>query len=280
MNRHKIGTCSWNYDSWIGHVYTEKSSHSAGYLKEYAQRYRTVEIDSWFYKLPSAKEVNEYLTMVDDNFTFSCKCSQDLTLTHLRSFGKNDKVMQVNPHFLSGELFQRFTESIRMFYSRIDNIMLEFEYLNKEKMASLDTFIKHLDIFLSTVNSPLPLAIETRNKSYLVKEYFEFLKEKHVAHVFSEKIFMPHIYEIYEKFGHLLTERVVIRLLGGDRKEIEEKTGEKWDRIVDEKHDLHLIAGMIREMNSQEKSAFVFVNNHYEGSAPLTIERLQRMINE
>lgn len=280
MKPYKIGTCSWNYPSWIGHVYTKKSSHSAVYLKEYSQRYRTVEIDSWFYKLPSEKEVDEYRSMVDDLFTFSCKCIQDITLTHFRPFGKNEKVMQVNQHFLSGELFSRYTESIRRLHSRIDNIMFEFEYLNKEKMPSLDAFLKHLDTFLCEMNSPLPLAIETRNKNYLVKEYFEFLKEKNVAHVFSEKIYMPHIYEVYEKFGHLLTGRVVIRLLGGDRKEIEEKTGEKWDRIVDEKTDLPLIAEMIRDMNSQEKSAFVFVNNHYEGSAPLTIEKLLRMIGE
>ena len=45
-----IGTCSWNYDSWIGLVYDRKAPYSAAYLNEYARKYPTVEVDSWFYR--------------------------------------------------------------------------------------------------------------------------------------------------------------------------------------------------------------------------------------
>lgn len=53
----KIGTCSWNYDSWSGLVYTKKSANAAGYLAEYSSHFATVEIDSWFYKIPLRREV-------------------------------------------------------------------------------------------------------------------------------------------------------------------------------------------------------------------------------
>jgi uncharacterized protein YecE (DUF72 family) len=42
----RIGTCSWKYDSWKGIVYSE--SKSKNYLKEYSQKFNTVEIDQWF----------------------------------------------------------------------------------------------------------------------------------------------------------------------------------------------------------------------------------------
>ena len=50
----RFGTCSWKYDSWKGIVYTE--SKSKNYLKEYSQKFNTVEIDQWFWSLfPPAK---------------------------------------------------------------------------------------------------------------------------------------------------------------------------------------------------------------------------------
>ena len=53
----------------------------------------------------------------------------------------------------------------------------------------------------------IPLAIETRNKNYLKRAYFQFLQERHVMHVFSEKLYMPHIYKVYEDFDGLPLER-------------------------------------------------------------------------
>ncbi len=55
-----IGTCSGNYDSWVGLVYHQPELRSVDYLAEYTKRYRMVEVDSWFYKIPTPLEVEEY----------------------------------------------------------------------------------------------------------------------------------------------------------------------------------------------------------------------------
>ena len=78
MSNIKIGTCSWNYDSWVGLVYSEKCARSAEYLTEYAQHFDTVEIDSWFYKPPTPGEVHEYLERSGEALTFSCKLFQSI----------------------------------------------------------------------------------------------------------------------------------------------------------------------------------------------------------
>jgi len=44
----RFGTCSWNYPSWVGLIYTERHPRAAAYLREYSQKYDTVEIGSWF----------------------------------------------------------------------------------------------------------------------------------------------------------------------------------------------------------------------------------------
>jgi hypothetical protein len=55
---------------------------------------------------------------------------------------------------------------------------------------------------------------------------------------------MPHVYDVYKQHTDLINTNVVIRLLGGDRKEIEQKTNQQWNKIVEEKNDKNLIAKM------------------------------------
>ena len=269
----KIGTCSWNYDSWIGLVYTTKEKSSSEYLRQYSSKYNTAEIDSWFYRLPDRKTVESYLKNVPDDFHFTCKVTNFLTMPHLR--GKDSKK---NQDFLSIELFRQYIEAIKPMLNQLDAVMLEFEYLNKKKMASLDEFLKQMVQFIREMPQGLPIAMETRNKNYLKPEYFQFLRENNIIHVFSEKLYMPHIYEVYDRYHDNIIGKSVIRLLGGDRKQIEQKTNHVWNNIVEPKDDLHLIAEILRDMLKRGVDVTVNVNNHYEGSAPLTIDRLTGLL--
>lgn len=274
----KIGTCSWNYPSWLGHVYTHKAQRAAGYLREYAQHFRTVEIDSWFYRVPMPGDVADYLSRVDDGFTFSCKAPRSLLLTHFDTRGSAGKTVRPNPDFLSPRLFAHFLDAIHAMLPRMDALMLEFGYLNQKKMPSLSAFLEHLDRFFQQVERKYPLAVEIRNRNYLRPEYFQLLKQHGVAHVFSEKEYMPHIYQVYRQFGHLLADKAVIRLLGGNRAAIEKQTGKVWDRVVSTKQELPAIAEMVRDMTQRGMDTCVYVNNHYEGCAPLTIARLRDLL--
>ena len=264
----KIGTCSWNYESWVGLVYSKPSRSAAGYLAEYSRRFRTVEVDSWFYRLPEPRDVLDYLANADEDFSFTVKVSEDISLTHKRN--RESKELIPNPSFLSSELFARYLQNIEPMLPRIDAVMLEFEYLNKDKMRSLSDFMKAIEAFLPALPPSLPLAIETRNKNFLVEEYFQFLKEKGIIHVFSEKLYLPHVYEVYEKFGGYIEGRSVLRLLGGDRAEIEKASGAEWNKIVDEKPDKQRIVEMSRDIKFKGGRVIININNHYEGSAPIT----------
>lgn len=263
-----IGTCSWNYDSWVGLVYSKPRERAVEYLPEYASRYRMVEVDSWFYRLPARRDVEEYAAAVDDGFRFICKAPQDITLTHKRT-----KAMEPNPAFLSPELFGHFLEAIEPLKDKIGAIILEFEYLNRQKMPGAETFIGKLQDFVNSVPRDIPLAFEPRNGTWLDTSWFDFLGRNDLAHVFSEKIYMPRILELFGKYGDKIDRRTVIRLLGGDRAAIEESSEGRWDRILEPKADLQEIAGMAARLSSEGREVFVDVNNHYEGSAPLTIER-------
>lgn len=278
----EFGTCSWNYDSWVGLVYTKKAARSAAYLAEYSKRYNTVEVDSWFYKLPSMEDVGEYRALTPEGFTFSCKLTETLSLTHERSRDKTAP-LKANPDFLSVDTYRRYVESSRALHDRVFLAELEFEYLNKQKMAGLDSFMKALEGFVTSLEkeglrAALPLGVECRNANYLTREYFALLRDLGLAHVFSEKQYLPHVYELYSRFGDLIGDRVALRLLGGDRREIEEITKGNWNEIVEPKEDLGEVADMIRDLAKGGRLVKVYLNNHYEGSAPKSIERLTGLL--
>lgn len=277
MSNILVGTCSWNYDSWIGLVYAGRQRTAAEYLPEYARKYKTAEIDSWFYKLPSKNEARSYRDNTPDDFIFTCKVLQDITLTHARSFDKS-KPLAVNKNFLSVELFNRYCEAIEPLLDKIGVIMFEFEYLNKEKMESVGSFIDMFGAFKSKISKQYKIGVEIRNKNYLTEDYFRFIQEHDLIHVFSEKQFMPPVYEVYEKFGRYIGDTSVLRLLGNSRSDIEKLTNEQWNKIVDEKNKEDIVKLSI-DLKFRGGTIIINVNNHYEGSAPLTIEAFKDLFD-
>ena len=295
----RFGTCSWKFPSWMGLVYSREHHYAADYLPEYAEHFSTAEIDSWFYHMPTAEEVAEYKARVPDTFRFTCKVPRDLTLTHHRDFGrgksgggkpvggrgssqnrqsgKPTRTGPPNEQFLSLKLFEQFAEITSPLHNQIDAMMFQFEYLNQQKMSSVGEFIDRFGTFIKDVDPGLPVGLEIRNGNYLKEEYFRFLSAAGLIPVLPEKQYMPPVTEVFQKFKPLVGERLVFRLMGGDRKEIEAAAGGKWNQLVMKKANLQEIATVLAEASLQARTT-VNVNNHFEGSAPLTIQRLQRAI--
>ncbi|RMF59871.1 MAG: DUF72 domain-containing protein [Calditrichaeota bacterium] len=284
MSRLYIGTCSWKYDSWAGLVYSRKKPDN--YLKEYAHHFNTVEIDQWFWSLfgvdkvslPRREVVMEYIQSVPDDFLFTIKVPNSITLTHFYRKNKNEPLKR-NPYFLSPKLFQEFLELLTPMKDQIGMLMFQFEYLNKQKMRDQYEFHMALSEFFKKIESGYPYAIEPRNPQYLNRAYFDFLNKHQLYHVFLEGYYMPPIVQVYEKHRDQIQDKTVIRLHGGDRKEIEEKSGEQWNQIWDDRSkELPAIANMIKDLQARGVTVFLNVNNHYEGSAPLTIQRIEKLL--
>ena len=87
---------------------------------------------------------------------------------------------------------------------------------------------------------------------------------------------MPSIFELFKKHRQQIKDMAVIRLHGPDRKGIEELTGKDWSQIVSTKDsEIMSLAEMLSDLKSLQVRSFVYVNNHFEGSAPRTIARLE-----
>jgi uncharacterized protein YecE (DUF72 family) len=281
----RLGTCSWKYDSWKGLYYDrDKNYRPFDYLSDYARHLDTVEVDQWFWslfpgglRLPDPDTVKRYADSVPDDFVFTVKAPNAITLTHF--YARQPKAYasyagRQNPHFLDLGLLHDFLETLTPMGRKLGPIMFQFEYLNKKKMPSLSAFLDRLHAFVDGAPKGFQYAIESRNPNYFSKVYFDFLKDHGLGHVYLEGYYMPKIGEVFERFHPLTSDFSVIRLHGGDRKEIEEMTKENWDRVVLPQPEGIKAAVRITRAHLREKAVtYINANNHFEGSAPLTLER-------
>jgi uncharacterized protein YecE (DUF72 family) len=286
----RLGTCSWKYDSWQGLLYEPgKNYRPEDYLRDYALRLNSVEIDQWFWslfpgtvRLPDPRNVRQYAEVVPGDFVFTVKAPNSLTLTHFYSKQPAAYAASAgapNPHFLDATLLERFLERLAPLGRKLGPVMLQFEYLNRAKMPSLGHFLELLGTFISKAPTGFRYAVETRNPNYLSAPFFRFLKDGGLGYVYIEGYYMPPIGRIFEKFAPATADFSILRLHGSDRKQIEEQSGEVWDRLVSPKPDALAAAARIVRANSRRGVvSYVNVNNHLEGSAPLTIERFLEIL--
>ena len=286
----RIGTCSWKYDSWKGLVYDQDKKYgSYDYLPDYARFFNTVEIDQWFWslfpqgaKLPDSKTVKRYADSVPDDFLFTVKAPNSITLTHY--YAKQPAASKAyanrpNPHFLDVDLLHRFLETLEPIRGKLGPVMFQFEYLNKKKMPSKAVFLERLDEFFDKAPKGFDYAVETRNPNYLKEDFFDFLRQRGPGFVLIEGYYMPHIADIAAELDVRTADFSIIRLHGPDREGIEERTSGFWNEIVEPKDDgLKTTASIIKENTKRKITTYVNVNNHYEGCAPLTIQRLLRLL--
>jgi len=286
MNKLHIGTCSWKYDSWRGIIYPNENK--INYLKEYSKHYNSVEVDQWFWslfdivRLPEFRTVKDYKSSVPEDFKFTIKVPNSITLTHYYSKNKSEPLRK-NPYFMSVDLFEEFLQSLKPIKNQIASLIFQFEYLNKQKMSSLSELQRYLHQFFTSLPADTPpMSIEIRNQYYLNSSYFKFLQDLNLSHVFLQGYFMPSVVGVYNKYKEYIKGQTIIRLHGPDRSGIEKMSGENWNKIyINRDEELKDIIEMIKDLKNRGVDAYLNVNNHYEGCAPMTIEKVRKLlINE
>lgn len=282
----KIGTSSWKYDSWKDLIYQpEKYYQAYDYLNDYAKYYNTVEIDQWFWslfpagvKLPDPDAVKIYADSVPDDFLFTVKAPNSITLTnyYTKQPAKSKSLSnKPNDHFLDVDLLQKFIKLLKPMGIKLGPVMFQFEYLNKLKMPSLQAFIDKLQYFFAQAPKGIEYAIEIRNPNFLKANFIEFLKEHQVGLVLLEGYFMPPIQQVASQLDIGTANFSIIRLQGTARQEMEERTNAVWNQIIEPKEEgLLSTASIVKQNVKRGVRSYINVNNHYEGSAPITIQRL------
>jgi uncharacterized protein YecE (DUF72 family) len=78
MGRIRIGTSGFSYKEWRGDFYPGDLPDRE-FLRFYATRFDSVEIDSTFYRMPNAKTIDGWKNATPEDFQFALKASQQIT---------------------------------------------------------------------------------------------------------------------------------------------------------------------------------------------------------
>ena len=129
----RLGTCSWKYDSWKGLVYDRGKAYGPNdYLPDYARFFGSVEVDQWFWslfpggpRLPDPSVARLYAKSVPDDFVFTVKAPNSLTLTHhyAKQTPANAALANTpNPAFLDRDLRSAFPSTVLNPAVRVDQL--------------------------------------------------------------------------------------------------------------------------------------------------------------
>ena len=251
-----LGTSAFTAAGWEGSFYP-RGMPPRDFLSYYASQFETVEVDSTYYRTPSAQTVRGWDAKTPAGFLFAAKVPQ--TITH-------EKVLEGCDDDLKG-----FLNIMGLLKHKLGPLLFQFPYFNRKAFPSGSAFLARLKPFLKRLPKGQRFAVEVRNKTWLDGHLAETLRASGVALVLADHPWMPRPAEIFEKLDPITADFAYIRWLG-DRKGIEERT-KTWDKtIVDRRKELTEWVNVCYKIRARGVPIFAYANNHYAGHAPATVK--------
>lgn len=176
-----VGTSGWFYNHWVERFYPPDIPKSA-WFSFYARHFQTVEVNSSFYRMPTAERCMSWAGKAPENFVFSVKVFRGIT--HLKK--------------LSGveELLKNFFEAITPLKNKLGCILHQLPPSLK-KDASL------LEDYLSELPRHLLHTVEFRNRSWLDDAVMELLNKHRIAYCIISMPGFPNFREMTADFFYI-----------------------------------------------------------------------------
>lgn len=266
----RFGTSSFSSKDWVGPFYAP-GTPPGRFLTEYARHFDTVEVDSTYYKVPSARTVDGWAQKTPPGFLLSAKFPREVV--HAGATQRPDGRSVLDPDS-TYEIRDQFLEVMHRMGDRLGPLVLQFPYFNREAFPSQGPFLDRLDRFLRDLpRDGFRYGVEVRNRGWVTSKLRDLLHHHDVSMVLVDQAWMPHADEVEEKMDPVTSDVVYVRLLG-DRKAIERITKTWGCEVIDQTPRLERWASFLTRMMDRGVRVLVYVNNHYAGHGPTTVRRL------
>jgi uncharacterized protein YecE (DUF72 family) len=249
MGRYWLGCSGWAYDDWVGPFYPP-GTPPAAVLDLYSRVFRTVEVDSSFYRAPTPFLVQRWADRTPEGFRFALKVPRDVT--HEDDEAKGTEVLS------------RFLASLAPLRSRgkLGAVVLQFPASFRAPSGSA-----RLERLLGTVPTEYPLAVELRHGSWWVPSTRAMLADRAAVLVWSV---VPGTEPPPWVTGSFVYARFV-----GDR------ALTRFDRIQrDRRADLERMRERFEDEARSIGAIYGFANNHFMGFGPGTVRALAETLGE
>jgi len=235
MNKDNIllGTSGWSYREWVGPFYTEKDK---SLLKAYTRVFKTVEIDSTFYRYPSKGTVMGWARYSPEDFVYTAKLPK--LITHKK---KLDLRLDVQ------EDLEKFIELMEPLWlgGKLGCLLVQLPPRYDYKPRELEEFLKILP-------SQVKFAVEFRDLSWMREETWVLLKRYDVAYVIVDEPLLPPEVHLTASFAYF-------RWHG--------KGGRPWYNYRYGKEELEPWVPKVNETAKKVDRVYGYFNNHYHGYA-------------
>ena len=258
-----LGTCAFTARGWEGSFYP-RGLASADYLHFYAKEFDSVEVDSTFYRVPSANAIRSWYHRTPPHFRIAAKFPR--VITHQKCLVG-----------CRGEL-KEFLTAMEGLGEKLGPLLLQFPYYNRSDFDGPGPFLLRLSSFLRELPKQFRIAVEIRNKWWIQPRLAGLLRKHGVALALTDHAWMQRPTEVGEKVDPITADFSYIRWLG-DRHAMEEIT-QTWDKVLlDRSDDLREWVGICRPLRQRGVTIYGYVNNHYSGHSPATVRTLLKELD-
>ena len=229
-----MGTSGWSYKEWEGLFYQKGEKRK---LRAYSRVFKTVEIDSTFYRFPSKGMVMGWLRYSPSDFVFAAKLPK--LITHDKKLGLKEDVEADLKAYLDLMRPLQLAGKLGCFLIQLPT---KYDY-NPE---NLESFFKLLDPLFK-------YSVEFRNLTWMRDETWNLLKQYSVAYTnVDEPLLPPEV--------HLTADFTYFRWHG---------RGEKpWFDYLYSKKEIDEWVPKVEEAAKEVKKIYGYFNNHFHGYAP------------
>ena len=238
MAKLHIGTSGWHYDHWLGRFYPA-GTKSGDFLRLYARRFRAVEINNSFYRLPKKETLAAWRDETPKTMVFACKASR--YITHVKRLA-------------GAEGFQRFFETVDVLGDKLGPLLFQLPPRWKPNVERLERFLDALPRQRRSV-------FELRDARWFVPEVRAALERHNVASCLYD-------FEDRQAPGWITADFVYVRLHG---------PGQRYLHAYDDR-TLGALARRIAAWKRSGRDVYCFFDNTDKGAAPADALKLKALL--
>jgi uncharacterized protein YecE (DUF72 family) len=158
------GTSGFSYKEWKGSFYP-KDLPNSGMLRYYAERFKAVEINNTFYRMPTAESLKPWIAEVPRGFAFTLKAPQ--LITHFK------RLKDIN------EPVAKFLKAADVLKDHLGALLFQLPPNMKKDIARLSEFFKILP-------SGKRAALEFRHPTWFEEDVFDLMRDRGIALCIAE----------------------------------------------------------------------------------------------
>ncbi len=256
-----IGPCGWSYPDWEGVVYPLRKPRGFRHLAYLARYFNAIEVNSSFYRIPTADMTRGWPALVPADFRFAFKLTQ--SFTHQRS----------QPPAASDAA--AFTEGTRPIHEAgmLGPLLLQFPWSFRYTPENVDWLRRLAELFPDFARF-----VEVRHRSWAEPEALAAVQ---AVGGFCN-IDQPRLRECLRPSTHVFGNAAYVRLHGRNAKAWFRRDQPRYERYnyLYSEDELRDWVRRLNEIAQDAHEVYVFANNHYRGQAPANALELRSFLEQ